>query len=104
VGPDLPRGRRIPGTPEQLDFLFFKFKKESCMKVIKGNFGSQASPELASRLREMADRADAGEITQIIGLFVEKGEYIFMSDGVSMQEEVFLAKILDATVVRRLTR
>lgn len=59
--------------------------------------------DLAAVLRDMADRVDAGAITEMLVVRVENGSYEFMY-GASLADSIVMASLLLHSCVERMKR
>ncbi len=63
------------------------------MKLIKGQFGDRAPEDLSTRLRELADAVDNGEVTSLVAAYIDGDNYSFLF-GASLRDAIVLTALL----------
>lgn len=63
------------------------------LRVVRGNFGERAPDDTAALLRDLADAAEAGEVSAIISACIRNGEYK-LNFGSSLANAVVLSSLL----------
>lgn len=72
--------------------------------LVEAKFGKRAPSDLAQTLRELADRVDRDEITEMIAIYVGgEGDYEFMW-GASLFNSVGMSAMLHDDALRRMRR
>ncbi len=71
------------------------------LKVVEGRFGVQPPKGLAQNLRDMADAADRGDLTEIAAVTVQDGNYVF-TWGTSLIHGIALTAMLHSQAIDRM--
>jgi hypothetical protein len=61
--------------------------------IVNVAFGPRAPGDLSQRLREIADAVDRGEVTSLVGAYVEAGDYCFLF-GASISDGLILSTLM----------
>ena len=67
-------------------------------KVVQGGFGAKPASDLARILRELADKADSGEVVDLVYACVNGGQYE-LGFSASMTDSLVLSSLLQNSAI-----